>query len=264
LRQTDLKEMYFTYKMATIEQLEKQKQDLISSYNQILKDTTIPSSDRVQIIKDLSRAIANITDQINKQAPAKRDEREEVIKEIKKEKKALQPKTIPRSAEEGRWKLDEIVRVVRLYLDQLPEVEHEEDGSIQWDKFKEVVIPKLVELIRDKMKDTAMNFPIVLQTSIRAICNRLGPEEATFYKNYRTRSMSNINHVANNFEQLEKILREHLNEIIEETETTEGDSQTGVVSVSDYHVRFWEYKPSIVRKVNSVYAKGNGYIETPE
>jgi archaellum component FlaC len=72
----DLKEMYFTNKnkaiqkiMASIEQLEKQKQDLITSYTQILKDTSIPSSDKVQIIKGLSRAIANITDQINRMLP---------------------------------------------------------------------------------------------------------------------------------------------------------------------------------------------------
>jgi hypothetical protein len=55
--------------MASLEQLEKQKQDLITSYTQILKDTSIPSSDKVQIIKDLSRAIANITDQINRMLP---------------------------------------------------------------------------------------------------------------------------------------------------------------------------------------------------
>jgi hypothetical protein len=51
--------------MASLEQLEKQKQELITSYTQIVKDTSIPSNDKVQIMKDLSRAIANITDQIN-------------------------------------------------------------------------------------------------------------------------------------------------------------------------------------------------------
>jgi uncharacterized membrane protein YukC len=76
---------------------------LINSYTQILKDTSIPSSDKVQIIKDLSRAIANITDQINRMLPEQRkEERKEEIKEIKKEKMEMQPKTIPKSAEEGR------------------------------------------------------------------------------------------------------------------------------------------------------------------
>jgi hypothetical protein len=74
--------MYFTNKnkatMTSPEQLEKQKQDLITSYTQILKDTSIPSSDKVQIIKDLSRAIANITDQINRMLP---EQRKEVRKE---------------------------------------------------------------------------------------------------------------------------------------------------------------------------------------
>jgi hypothetical protein len=84
--------------MTTLELLEKQKQDLIASYTQIIKDTSIPSNDRVQIIKDLSRAIANITDQINsllsKTLPktATKEEtkemiRKEEIKQIKKERK---------------------------------------------------------------------------------------------------------------------------------------------------------------------------------
>jgi hypothetical protein len=39
---------------------------------------------------------------------------------------------------------------------------------------------------------------------------------------------------------------------------------TRVIDITSYRIRYWEYKPSVVRKVNSVYAKGNGYIETPE
>jgi hypothetical protein len=67
--------------MTTPEQLEKQKQDLITGYTQILKDTSIPSSDKVQIIKDLSRAIANITDQINRMLPEQRkEERKEELR----------------------------------------------------------------------------------------------------------------------------------------------------------------------------------------
>jgi hypothetical protein len=113
--------------MAALEQLEKQKQDLINSYTQILNDSSIPTSDKVQIIKDLSRAIANITDQINKLTLGRTHEhtREQVggvskadLKEIKKEKKELQPKIIPRRAEEEKWRIDEIVRVVKLNLSQ--------------------------------------------------------------------------------------------------------------------------------------------------
>jgi uncharacterized protein YoxC len=52
--------------MATTQQLEKQKQDLISSLNQILSDSKISVNDKVTIIKELFRAIANISEQINK------------------------------------------------------------------------------------------------------------------------------------------------------------------------------------------------------
>jgi hypothetical protein len=137
--------LFFIYKkMATLEQLEKQKQDLINSYTQILHDSSIPTSDKVQIIKDLSRAIANITDQINKLTSGLTPEKvhehaggvsKEDIKEIKKDRKELQPKTIPRRAEEGKWRMDDIVRVVYLDLSQIPDIEQAEDGSIQWDKF---------------------------------------------------------------------------------------------------------------------------------
>jgi hypothetical protein len=242
LRQNDLKDNYYILKMATLQQLKKQKQDLIDSYTQLSKDTSVPISDKISIMKDLSRAIANITDQISRMLPTPHkeehkeerkeeriDTRKEEIKEIKKEKMELQPKTIPRTAEEGKWKMSEIVRVVTLDLGDIPELEVEEDGSIQWDKFASVVIPKLMEQIRTEMVKNGSNFPIVLQTTVKAVCTRLGPEKSTFYKNYRTKSMSNIRHVANNFEQLEKILRDHLNEIIEESSTSEGDSETGII-----------------------------------
>jgi hypothetical protein len=149
--------------MATIEQLEKQKQDLINSYTQILKDTTIPSSDKVQIIKDLSRAIANITDQINSLLPKpittkpeeKEAARKEEIKQIKKEKKELQPKTIPVSAEQGEWNMKEIVRIVKIRFDDLPEDVIKElfddNDNIQWDQFEKVMIPRIVDQIRERM-----------------------------------------------------------------------------------------------------------------
>jgi hypothetical protein len=121
-----------------------------------------------------------------------------------------------------------------------------------------------MQQFREEFTKTGFKFPIRLQTTMKAVCNRLGFEESTFYKSYRTSRTGNINHVANNFEQVESILRRHLNEIIEETTTNEGDSDTGVYDVTSCHVRFWEYRPSVIRKANSIYAKGNGFIETPE
>jgi hypothetical protein len=121
----------------------------------------------------------------------------------------MQPKTIPESAEKGEWNMKEIVRVINLDLSGI-DIQSDEDNAIQWDKFADQVIPRIMEQIREKMAKLGTKFPIILQTSVKAVCNRLGPEESTFYKNYRTNSMSNIKHVANNFEQVESILRNHL------------------------------------------------------
>jgi hypothetical protein len=49
----------------------------------------------------------------------------------------MQPKTIPVSAEQGEWKMEEIIRVVKIDFSQLPEevlneVFGGEDGAIQW------------------------------------------------------------------------------------------------------------------------------------
>jgi hypothetical protein len=64
---SDLKDMFFkNKKMTTTQQLEKQKQDLIGSLNQILNANNIPINDKIPFIKELSRAIANISEQINK------------------------------------------------------------------------------------------------------------------------------------------------------------------------------------------------------
>jgi hypothetical protein len=77
--------------MASIEQLEQQKQNLINSLNQILNDPNIPINDKTPIVKELSRAIANISEQINKQTPEKKPElaKKEEIKMVRKEKKEL-------------------------------------------------------------------------------------------------------------------------------------------------------------------------------
>jgi hypothetical protein len=89
--------------------LEKQKQELVSSFNQILNDPKIPINDKIPIIKELSRAIANITEQINKMTgstpvPKEKNEeqRKEEFKQIKKEKKEMQPLGIPEKVETAK------------------------------------------------------------------------------------------------------------------------------------------------------------------
>jgi uncharacterized protein (UPF0147 family) len=52
--------------MATTQQLEKQKQDLISNLNQITNDPNIPINDKIPIIKELTRTMAIVSEQINK------------------------------------------------------------------------------------------------------------------------------------------------------------------------------------------------------
>jgi hypothetical protein len=48
------------------QKLEKQKEELLNSLTQISKDPSVPMSEKLPVIKELSRAIANITEQINK------------------------------------------------------------------------------------------------------------------------------------------------------------------------------------------------------
>jgi DNA replication initiation complex subunit (GINS family) len=50
----------------TTQQLKKQQQELVNSLTQIIKDSNIPINDKLPIIKELSRAIANIAEQVNK------------------------------------------------------------------------------------------------------------------------------------------------------------------------------------------------------
>jgi hypothetical protein len=99
--------------MTTIAQLEKQKQDLINSLNQILNDPNIPINDKMPVVKELSRAIANIAEQINRQTPEKKPEltKKEEIKMVRKEKKELQPTQIPKKAEEAKWRMADIIKV---------------------------------------------------------------------------------------------------------------------------------------------------------
>jgi hypothetical protein len=121
-----------------------------------------------------------------------------------------------------------------------------------------------MEKFIEEFTKSGFKFPIVLQSSMKAVCNTIGSENPPFYKGYRAKSVAIINHVVNNFEQLESVMRKHLAEIIEKTTTTEGASDIGIIDIVSYHVRFWEYRPSVIRKASSIYAKGNGFIETPE
>jgi hypothetical protein len=77
-----------------------------------------------------------------------------------------------------------------------------------------------------------------------------------------SRLIERIVSLANNFEQVESVMRMQLDEVIEIIPPNGSD--IGVEDVVCYHVRFWEYKPSVIRKDNSIYTKGNGFIEIPE
>jgi thiamine pyrophosphate-dependent acetolactate synthase large subunit-like protein len=125
--------------MATIEQLEQQKQGLINSLNQILNDPNIPINDKMPIVKELSRAIANISEQINRQTPEKKPEvaKKEEIKLIRKEKKELQPTQIPKKAEEAKWRMADLIKVIKLDLSKIDYIETTEsmETYVNWDKF---------------------------------------------------------------------------------------------------------------------------------
>jgi hypothetical protein len=175
--------MYFTNKsivtrqslrlMATLEQLENQKQDLINSLNQILNDSSIPFNDKMPVIKELSRAIANISEQINKHTPEKKKEeaKKEEIKRVKKEKKELQPTQIPEKAEEAKWRMEDIIKVIKLDLSKIDYIEMVEGWGtfIDWDKFWDQARPILLNEIKEKMEASKFKFPIVLQTSMKVM-----------------------------------------------------------------------------------------------
>jgi hypothetical protein len=92
----------------TTQKLEKQKEELLNSLAQIMKDSSVPMSEKLLVIKELSRAIANITEQINKMTvgtplvPVEvkekiaEERKKEEIKETKKEKVEMQPKQYQR------------------------------------------------------------------------------------------------------------------------------------------------------------------------
>jgi hypothetical protein len=147
--------------MATIEQLEKQKQDLINNLKKIISDTAIPINDRAAIIKELSRAIEEIAEQINKMSSSvpnvgkgrenekeAQQQRKEEIKEIQKVKKDLQPVGIPKKVEEARWFMSEVIKVYRLDLSKVQCKRRPDDDYISWSLLWETAKPYLIEGIK--------------------------------------------------------------------------------------------------------------------
>jgi hypothetical protein len=214
--ETDLKHMFFTNKkMATTQQLEKQKQDLVNTLNQIINEPKIPINDKVPILKELSRAIANISEQINKMIQTTtipKDERRKVeIKEIRKEKKELEPLGIP-----------DIIKVVKVDLNKVEYKKNVDDEAINWDSAR----PLIMDEIKAIMQSAKFKFPIVLQTSVKVVGVIQGKTEyEPIFRAARTDSVSNIKYVANNFEQVERVLRQQLDELLDKLEVTgEGSS----------------------------------------
>jgi hypothetical protein len=257
--------------MATTQQLEKQKQDLLNLLNQITNDPNIPVSDKVPIMKELSRTMVNISEQINKMTVpvvTPKETRKEEIKQIMKEKKELQPLGIPEKVEKGVWRMEEVIKVVKLDLSKIDYTRESEGWGvyIDWDRFWDQARPILLKEIKQIMEASNFKFPIVLQTSLKVMCtttSKPGEPLNTTYAGHRTDSISNIKHVANNEEQIAKVLEDQLDEVLRKTQILEG-SDVAVHDIVSYHVRFWEYRPSVIRRATSLFARGNGYIETPK
>jgi hypothetical protein len=99
----------------TTQQLEKQKQELVNSITQITNEPSIPINEKLPVIKELSRAIANIAKQINKMTGSTpvqtKVPKEKIAEQPKKEKIEMQTLTIPEKVETAKWKMEEIIRV---------------------------------------------------------------------------------------------------------------------------------------------------------
>jgi hypothetical protein len=90
---TNLKYMFFTNKiMTTMQQLERQRQDVLKNLNHIINEPKIAIIDKMPIIKELSRPLANILEQINKMTvgvkETKAERRKEEIKEIQRRRRS--------------------------------------------------------------------------------------------------------------------------------------------------------------------------------
>jgi hypothetical protein len=120
-------------------------------------------SEKLPVIKELSRAIANITEHINKissavgtlQAPPQEkaselrsiafgtpaDRKKEEIKQIKNEKMEMQPKAISEKAETAKWKMEDIIKVIKLDLSVIDYRRSEDDPYVRLDLFENQAIP---------------------------------------------------------------------------------------------------------------------------
>jgi hypothetical protein len=192
------------------------------------------------------------------------ERKKEKIKHTKKAKVEVQPKEISEKAETAKWKMEDIIKVIKLDLSTIQYKRFPDDRYVGWDMFEAQAIPQLMEQFREMFPKTNFKFPIVLQTSMKVMCTFNETQRPPIFKGYRTDSIVKIQYIANNFEQVESVMRMQLEEVIEKTAIFPNGSDIGVEDVVSYHVRFWEYMPSVIRKANSIYAKGNGFIETPE
>jgi hypothetical protein len=214
--------MFFTNKiMITTQQLEKQRLDVLNNLNQIINEPKISINDKMPIIKKLSRALANISEQINKMTEGvketKVERRKEEIKKIRKEKKELKPLGIPEKAEKGIWRMADIIKVVKVDLSKVKYKKSEEDEAINWDSAR----PLIMDEIKVIMQNAKFKFPIVLQTSAKVVGVIEGkPEYEPIFRAARTDSVSNIKYVANNFEQVEKVLEQQLDELLDKLDAS--------------------------------------------
>jgi hypothetical protein len=209
-------------------------------------------SEKLPVIKELSRAIANITEQINKTAVStplvpvevqekiSEEHKKEEIKQIKKEMMEMKPKAIPEKVETAKWKMEDIIKVIKLDLSTIEYKRSPEDRYIRWDMLEDQAIPQLMEQFRDLFPKTNFKFPITLQTSMKVMCNFNEAERPPIFNGYRTDSIAKIQYIANDFEQVESIMRMQLEEVIEKTAIFPNSSDIGVEDIISYHVRFWE------------------------
>jgi hypothetical protein len=180
----------------------------------------------------------------------------------------LQPTQIPKKAEEAKWRMEDIIKVIKLDLNKIDYIEMRGDYHmyVNWEKFWNQAKFMLLNEIKEKMEASKFKFPIVLQTSMKVMVTftrSAGELPETKYRAHKTDSISNIKYIANDEDQIMKVLGLQFEEVVEETQMTgegSGEEQHDIVS---YHVRFWEYRPAAVRRATTVFAKGNGFIELP-
>jgi hypothetical protein len=138
-----------------------------------------------------------------------------------KEKKELQPLRIPEKVETAKWRMEDVIKVIKLDLNKI-DYTYEQSGSTQidWGKFWDQAKPMLLSQIKEIMQSANFKFPIVLQTSMKVMCTNVaqpGAPPSYTYAGHRTDSISNIRYVANNEEQVEKVLEDQLEEVIRKT-----------------------------------------------